>query len=313
VSPSLKILFMGTPDFAVPCLCALDESRFNVVMVVTRPDRPKGRGRKISPPPIKSTAVRLGYPVIQPESLKSDEFLRAVESTAPDVFVVVAYGRILSERVLGMPAWGAINVHASLLPKYRGAAPIQWAIINGETETGVTTMRMDKGLDTGNILLAAREPVQSTDTAATLRDRLARLGGRLLIETLEALIRHDLKPIPQDDSQATYAPMLSKEDGRIDWHKPAERLDCFIRGVTPWPGAFTFHQGQRLKVFKASVVAGDHDVAPGTVLPGFPDELRVATGKGIVSILEIQSASGKRLAIGDFLRGCALSPGTGLG
>jgi methionyl-tRNA formyltransferase len=304
---------MGTPDFAVPSLCALDESRFKVVMVVTRPDRPKGRGRKILPPPVKSTAIQLGYPVIQPESLKSDEFLRAVESTAPDFFVVAAYGRILSERVLGMPARGAINVHASLLPKYRGPAPIQWAIINGETETGVTTMCMDKGLDTGNILLAAREPVRPTDSAATLRERLARLGARLLIQTLDAFTRDDIKPIPQDHSQATYAPLLSKQDGLIEWRKPADRLDYFIRGVTPWPGAFTFHQGQRLKIFKASVVAGDHDVAPGTVLQGFPDELRVAAGKGILSILEIQSASGKRLAIGDFLRGCALPPGTCLG
>ncbi len=300
---------MGTPDFAVPALRALDKSHFKVVMVVTQPDRPKGRGRRVFAPPVKSAALQLGCPLIQPDSLKSEEFLRAVDRTTPDIFVVVAYGRILSEYVLSLPARGAINVHASLLPKYRGPAPIQWAIIHGEAETGITTMQMDKGLDTGHILLAAREPIHRTDTAATLHDRLARLGARLLIDTLDGLVRNEIQPIPQDHSQATYAPMLSKQDGRIDWRRPAHSLDSFIRGVTPWPGAFTFHEGQRLKILKAGIVPGDHNAVPGTVLQGFPDELRVATGKGILSVLEIQSASGKRLPIGDFLRGCALPPG----
>lgn len=304
------IIFMGTPDFAVPALKALNKSGHDVALVVTQPDRPKGRGRKVVPPPVKEVAIRLGYDVLQPASIKTDEFADRMERFKPDLFVVVAFGHILPETLLALPRIGAINIHASLLPKYRGPAPIQWAIINGERETGVTTMFMDKGLDTGDILLSAKTEITPDDTSATLHDRLAVLGADLLVRTLNGFETKDIKPVPQDHTKATYAPLLKKKDGHIDWEKPAKTLETFIRGMTPWPGAFTFHGNKRLKIFKADPVLMDVAEAPGTVIQSFPDELRVATGKGALSIKEIQGASGKRLIIKDFLRGYKLPPGT---
>ncbi len=227
----------------------------------------------------------------------------------PDLLVVVAFGQILQESLLNIPRIGAINIHASLLPKYRGPAPIQWAIINGEKETGVTTMFVDKGLDTGNILMSVKEQIFPYDTSATLHDRLSVLGSELLIKTLKA-IETNVTPIPQDHTKATYAPLLKKKDGHIDWKMPAENLDAFIRGMSPWPGAFTFHGNKRLKIFKASLAAIDSNENPGTVVKRFSDELIVATGKGVLSIMEIQGASGKRLLIQDFLRGNKIPPGT---
>lgn len=301
---------MGTPDFAVPALKALNKSGHDVALVVTQPDRPKGRGRKVVPPPVKEVAIRLGYDVLQPASIKTDEFADRMERFEPDLFVVVAFGHILPETLLDLPRIGAINIHASLLPKYRGPAPIQWAIINGERETGVTTMFMDKGLDTGDILLSTKTEITPDDTSATLHDRLAVLGADLLVRTLNGFETKDIKPVPQDHTKATYAPLLKKKDGHIDWEKPAKTLETFIRGMTPWPGAFTFHGNKRLKIFKADPVLMDVAEAPGTVIQSFPDELRVATGKGALSIKEIQGASGKRLIIKDFLRGYKLPPGT---
>ncbi|MBN1932450.1 MAG: methionyl-tRNA formyltransferase [Desulfobacterales bacterium] len=301
---------MGTPDFAVPTLKALHNTQHEVVLVVTQPDRPKGRGRKIIPSPIKEAAIRMGDDVIQPESIKTKAFADQMLQLSPDMIVVVAFGRILPKTILQLPPLGAINVHASLLPKYRGAAPIQWAIINGETETGVTTMLMDEGLDTGDILLSEKIKIASDDTSASLHDRLADLGAKLLVRTLEAFERNEIHPIAQDSSIATYAPLLKKNDGRINWKAPAEKLEAFIRGVTPWPGAFTFHGIQRIRIFKVEPCPIDVDELPGTVIKSFPNELRVATGKGILSILEIQGTSGKRLLIKDFLRGYPLSPGT---
>ncbi len=227
--------------------------------------------------------------------------------------MVIAYGKILPETVLALPRIGTINIHASLLPKLRGAAPIQWAVINGETETGVCSMLMDKGMDTGDVLLTAKEAIEPHDTAGTLHDRLAVRGAQVLIATLQAYADNTIQPMPQDHDLATYAPMLTKDDGLINWNQSATSLEHFIRGVTPWPGAHTFWEDKRLKIFSSTPVTADISAPPGTVLVGFPDELRVATGKGALSILEIQGASGKRLTIKEFLLGHPLKPGTILG
>jgi methionyl-tRNA formyltransferase len=307
-----RIIFMGTPAYAVPTLKAIHLSPHHLELVITQPDRPRGRGRKVFPPPVKQTALELGYEVIQPTRIKSPEFVASLRSRNPDLLVVVAYGRILPKSVLDVPRVGAVNVHASLLPKYRGAAPIQWAVINGEKETGITTIFMDEGLDTGDILLTASEPIAAEDTAATLHDRLAQLGARVLIQTLEKLAAGTLKPVVQDHARATLAPMLKKDDGRINWHRTADQIECFVRGVLPWPGAFTFLEKERLKIYQAEAIASFEDAAPGTVLEGFPDELRVAAGSGAVRIHEIQGESGKRMPIAEFLRGRAIMPGTNL-
>lgn len=309
----LKIVFMGTPDFAVPPLQALHDGGHEVLAVVTQPDRPKGRGRKLTPPPVKRTALSYGYPVLQPETVRTDLFHRQMTELAPDLYVVVAFGQILPQSLLNIPTGGAINVHASLLPRYRGAAPIQWAIINGDLETGVTTMMMDKGMDTGDMLLTEKTAIGTDETATDLHDRLSDMGAGALLETLGKLQAGSLQRSPQDHDEATYAPMLKKKDGEIDWSMPAQRIECLIRGMTPWPGAYTFSDGMRLKIFKACVLERDISVPPGTILECFPGELRVATGQSALSVQEIQGASGKRLPIDDFLCGCRLPDGTCLG
>jgi len=306
----LKIIFMGTPEFAVPSLKELNKNHYDVALVVTQPDRPKGRGRKVISPPVKKTAISLGYKVIQPVSIKTDNFKEIVQKLKPDIFVVVAYGHILTKNILEMPGTGSINIHASLLPKYRGPAPIQWAIINRERETGVTTMFIDEGMDTGDILLSAKLEIAPDDTSATLHDHLAKLGAALLIKTIKAVEAEEIMPIPQDHNNATYAPLLKKNDGHINWRKSAEDVEAFIRGITPWPGAFTFYGNKRLKIFAAKPILTEITALPGTVIKGFTDELRIATGKGALSILKIQGESGKQLSIKDFLRGHSIPPGT---
>ena len=306
------IIFMGTPHFAVPALKALHNNDQNIALVITQPDRPKGRGRKLTPSPVKETAINLGYSVIQPSSVRTAEFSNYIEKHAPGFIVVVAFGHILPKNILTIPQIATINIHASLLPKYRGPAPIQWAIINEEKETGVTTMLMDEGMDTGDILLSSKLKIASDDTSGTLHDRLADLGADLLIQTLKTFETGNINPISQDHTQATYAPMLKKNDGHMNWKLPAESLEAFIRGMTPWPGAFTFHEKKRLKFFKARTIVMDTDASPGTVIKGFPDELWISTGKGVLSVMEIQGESGKRLLIKDFLRGYQLPPGTHL-
>ena len=313
MSRPLRIVFMGTPDFAVPTLHALHESGHTVTAVVTQPDRPKGRGRKLAPPPVKKAALHHGDPVLQPETVRTDELHSQMAELQPDLYVVVAFGQILPQSLLDVPTRGAINVHASLLPRHRGAAPIQWAIIEGDPETGVTTMMMDMGMDTGDILLTEKTAIDPGETAASLHDRLGLMGAQVLIRTLERLQNGTLSRTPQDHDQATYAPMLKKKDGEIDWSLPADQIERLIRGVTPWPGAYTFSDGMRLKIFRASVLERDISVAPGTILECFPGELRVATGKGALAIREIQGKSGKRLPIDDFLCGCRLPDGTCLG
>ncbi len=310
---SYKIIFMGTPQFSVPGLQALHQNGHEVVLVVAQPDRPQGRGRRITSCPVKQTAQDLGYPVIQPGSIKSPDFADQIKPLKPDFQVVIAYGKILPENVLTLPRIGTINIHASLLPKLRGAAPIHWAVINGEPATGVCSMLMDKGMDTGDVLLATEEPIKSDDTAGNLHDRLAVKSATVLIDTLQAFADNTIQPIAQNHDLATYAPMLTKDDGFINWSKSAVSLNSFIRGVTPWPGAHTFWENKRLKIFKTTSIPAETSEPPGTVLMGFPDELRVATGQGVLLIEEIQGASGKRLAVKEYLRGNPVKPGTVFG
>ena len=298
-----RVIFMGTPDFAVPCLKALTECNCVVDLVVTQPDRPKGRGRRVESPPVKQAADLLGYEVIQPEAVNTDDFAKMIADRSPDLLVVVAFGHILPKRILEIPGYGSVNIHASLLPAYRGPAPIQWAVINGETETGVTSMLMDKGLDTGEILLFEKLPVLPDDTAGSLHDRLAAVAARVLIKTIDAIRSGTVRPLTQNHAQATYAPMLKKADGRIDWTKPAEEIERFIRGMTPWPGAFTFMNSKRIKIFHGRVCSLTESHAPGTVIPGFDGELRVACGRDALCILELQADSGKRMDTEQFLKG----------
>lgn len=300
---------MGTPDFAVPALHAVHAAGHDIVLVVTQPDRPRGRGRKVEPPPVKKAAEKLGLAVIQPDNLRNENAKQALRAADADLFIVVAFGHLLRESVLRMPKLGCINVHSSLLPKYRGPAPIQWAVINGDTETGVTTMLIDKGLDTGDMLMTAREPIGPSDTAGDLHDRLAQRGADLLVRTLQAFSNGTIRRTPQEHSAATYAPLLKKTDGLIDWKKPAARIEPFIRGMSPWPGAFTFWKNTRLKIYRAEVPAAQRNALPGTVLESRPGHLTVATGDGALSILELQSASGSRLPVSEFLRGFRISPG----
>lgn len=309
----LNIIFMGTPDFSVPCLLALHNSRHNLSLVITQPDRPKGRGRKLALSPVKKKALKLGYEVYQPTTFKSAETQTRLIQTRADLMVVVAFGAILPQQVLDGTPMGAINVHASLLPRHRGAAPIHWAILKGDRETGVTTMQLDAGMDTGDMLLQAKTPILPDDTASSLHDRLAQMGAELLMDTIDGLIGNEITPAPQDHSAATYAAMLTKQSGEIDWDQPSEALDRFIRGMDPWPGAYTFCDDKRIKVFRTRPVPFPVSEPPGTVLQGFAHELLVATKDGALSILELQEASGKRLAVRDYLCGCCMAPGSRLG
>jgi methionyl-tRNA formyltransferase len=308
-----RIIFMGTPDFAVPSLKALNYAGYEIALVVTQPDRPKGRGRKTAFSPVKETALEIGCDIIQPSSVKTPEFHQTIAGLAPDVLVVVAFGHILTGNILSIPKYGAINLHASLLPGYRGPAPIQWAIINMEKETGVTAMLMNEGLDTGDILSSVKTGISSKETSSSLHDRLSLMAADLLIPTLSGIAANSIKPIPQENSLATYAPLLKKKDGIIDWKKPAKAIEAFIRGMTPWPGAFTFIGGKMLKIFDSDVVYKDAGEKPGAIAGVTENSLYVTTGKYLLSIKEMQQESGKRLPVADYLRGNDISPGNVLG
>jgi len=307
----MRIVFMGTPGFALPSLKALVDSGEEVIAVVAQPDKPRGRGLKLSPPPTKVFAEEHGIKVLQPPGIRTEDFLQELSGLNPDIIIVAAYGKILPKSVLELPRLGCINVHASILPKYRGAAPVNWAIARGEKVTGVTIMRMDEGMDTGDILLTREVPIDDGDTGETLSDKLSIAGSKLLIEALERLKRGDLNPLKQDDSLATYAPMLKKEDGRIDWKKPASEIRNLIRGMLPWPGAFTLLGGKLLKIYKAAISEGEG--REGEIIQGPQGVLRVAAGDGALDILELQSEGGKRLSSKDFLSGRKIGPGTVLG
>ncbi len=309
----MRIVFMGTPEFAVPSLEALLRSDDQVVGIVTQPDRPKGRGQTLTPSPVKQIAQREQLPVLQPTKMKDLDFLASLTDWKPDLIVVAAFGRILPPAIRVLPPKGCIYVHGSLLPKYRGAGPIQWAIINGETETGITTMLMDEGMDTGAMLLQERIAIAPDDTAGSLSPRLAELGGRLLLETLKQLKAGSLVPRPQDHSQATMAPLLKKEDGLIDWTMPAAAIANRIRGLTPWPGAYTFLGGERWMLYRAVALHEAAAGVPGRITAAVKDAIHVATGGGVLAIKELQPANSRRMTVAQFLAGHPLQAGLQLG
>ncbi len=309
-----EIIFMGTPDFSVPALEALVENGHNVLSVVTQPDRPKGRGKKIVPPPVKTVAVEFGLEVLQPENASDENFCGLIRQRDPDLLIVVAFGQVLKGNLLKIPRCGAINIHASLLPKYRGAAPIQRAILNYETVTGLTSMRMDEGLDTGPILLQEEISIHRDETAGELHDRLALLSGPFLLKTLNEMAENRLTERPQNNEQATYAPKLDRSISEVNWNKSASEISAIIRALDPWPGAFTTFKGKRVKLFSSSIEGeGRIDLYPGRVSGLSEEALYVETGEGIVVIRELQLPGKGRLAAGDFLRGFPLDRGAVLG
>ena len=306
---SAKIIFMGTPAFAVPSLEALIDAGHEILTVVTQPDRPKGRGREAAPSAVKAAAMARSIPVMTPAGIREASFADSLRSLAPDFIVVVAYGRILPESVLNLPSRGCVNLHASLLPGYRGAAPINWAIINGDKETGVSTMFMDAGLDTGPVLLEKRVAISDDDTTATLGAKLSAIGALLLTETIDGLLEGKIEPKPQDDTKATYAPVLKKEDGRIDWHSGSAEIENLIRGMHPWPGAFTQWKGQ-LKIHCARAEDGNTaDMRPGTVIDASGATIDVACGRGVLKITELQPENKRRMSAGEFIRGYRIKSG----
>jgi len=307
----LRTVFMGTPDFALQTLQGLIDAGCNMVGVYTQPDRPKGRGKQLAAPPVKELALQYDIPVYQPLKLRQPEAVAELEALAPDLIVVVAYGQILPKSALDIPAHGCINVHASLLPKYRGAAPINKAIIDGETETGITTMYMDVGLDTGDMLIKKSLSIGPEETAGELHDRLASLGRETMEETLQQLCAGTLQREVQDDEQSTYASMMKKEDGRIDWSRSSLEIHNHVRGLDPWPGAYTSLNGELLKLARTSPDVTDGGQA-GSVVSADSNGVRIACGSGTLLIKELQLAGRKRLAAGDFLRGCNLEPGMSL-
>ena len=308
----MRIVFMGTPDFAVPSLEALLKSDDQVVGVVTQPDRPKGRGQEVIPSPVKVVCQREGIPVLQPLKMKDPAFLGALRGWKPDVIAVTAFGRILPPVILSLPPRGCINVHGSLLPKYRGAGPVQWAIIRGERETGITTMFMAEGMDTGDMLLRETVEIRPDDTAGTLAPRLADVGGRLLVETLRRLKEGTLMPERQDDSQATMAPLLKKEDGVIDWTLSALEIANRVRGLSPWPGAYTYVSGERWTLCRVAVGEESQHAAAGTVTKVTKDRIDVATGAGTIQILDIQPSNSRRMTVAQYLAGHRVTEGISL-
>lgn len=308
----MNIVFMGTPDFSVGALEALIQHH-NVLAVVTQPDKPKGRGKSVQYPPVKEKALEHNIPVYQPVKIRTDdEFFDVLQSLDPDVIVVVAFGQILPERILKLPKYGCINIHASLLPAYRGAAPIQWAVIDGLKETGITTMYMDKGLDTGDMIDKVIIPLEPKETGGSLFDKLCKAGADLILKTLSKLEAGTAIRTKQDDSQSSYAKMLTKELGRIDWNQDASSIERLIRGLNPWPSAYTVLDGKTLKIWDADVAA-DRDGAIGTVVEVNKNEMIVKTKSGCLALKEVQLAGKKRMETNVFLLGYQVKAGTQLG
>ncbi|MCM1267709.1 MAG: methionyl-tRNA formyltransferase [Bacteroidales bacterium] len=322
----MKLVFMGTPDFAVGALEALIEAGHQIAAVVTQPDKPKGRGKEVQMTPVKACAVSHGIPVFQPVKIREPEAVETLRSYQADIFVVAAFGQILSEEILAMPQYGCVNIHASLLPRYRGAGPIQWAIINGEKITGVTIMQMDKGLDTGDMLFRTEVEIAPDETADTLHDKLSAAGARLIVEALAKIEAGDVTPVKQNDEDSCYAKMLNKSMGKIDWRMEAEKLDCLIRGLISWPGASTLFRGKTLKIWQEEPVLEQDmaaweaaqgqeqggfakDAPPGTVVRVEKDAFYVQTGKGVLKVLEVQPEGKKRMAVKDFLLGYPIKAG----
>ena len=309
-----RLIFMGTPDFAVPTLKALISHGHQVLAVVTQPDRPKGRGKRLSAPPVKELALNHGIEVLQPEKASDDSFCGWIREKKPDLIVVVAFGQILRKKLLDVPRWGVVNVHASLLPSLRGAAPIQWTILNDESKTGLTVMQMDEGMDTGPIIFQEEIPVLKDETAGHLHDRLAAMAGDLMAKSLERMAGTMVKATPQDHDKATYAPKIGKELFRVDWKEEAARVSARIRAMDPKPGAYTLWEGNEMKVFGSTVIDRSREEgSPGQVLGLREGCLVVGTGRGTVGIRELQSPGKNRLPAKEFLRGFSIPEGVVLG
>jgi methionyl-tRNA formyltransferase len=306
----VALIFFGTPQFAVPSLKALIDEKEDIALVVTQPDKVKGRGHMLSSPPVKELALSYGLKVLQPNKIRDEDFYNELMSIAPEFIIVVAYGKILPEEILNMPKFGCINVHASLLPKYRGAAPIQWALINGEKVTGITTMLMDKGLDTGDMLLRSELEIKADDNSETLFKRLSELGAKTLIDTIKGMREGKIKPVPQT-GQASYAPPLKKEDGKIDWSRTADELFNFVRGMYPWPSAFCYFNDERIKIVRShkSEFGIQKEAVPGRVVKASDGQLIVETGNGFLSIEELQPEGKKVMSAKAFLAGRKLKEG----
>lgn len=307
---------MGTPDFAVPSLSALIKSKHKILSVITQPDRPSGRGKKLKMPPVKEVALEHNIQVLQPKKIREESFISSLKALKPDIIVVIAYGQILPKEILTIPEKGCVNVHASLLPAYRGAAPIHWAIIKGEKKTGITTMYMDEGLDTGDMILKDEVEIKEDMTAGELHDVLANLGAKTLLNTLDNIENDKIISIPQDHTMHTYAPMLDKNVGKIDWSQSADHIFNLIRGTNPWPGAFTELLGKKMKVWKAGIFDDYKDVSgkPGEILQHIPHVgWIVKTGDGCIVISQIQMPNGKRMSVDAFVLGNQIQKGTILG
>ena len=307
----MKIIFMGTPDFAAASLEALIDSRHEIQAVVTQPDKPKGRKGELTPSPVKVIAKREGIKVYQPLKVRDEEFVKTLRAYNPDVMVVVAFGQIIPLSILQMPKYGCVNIHGSLLPKYRGAAPIQWAVLDGEKETGITTILMDEGIDTGDILLKKTIKIDADETSGSLFDKLMALGAKTILETLDELEKGSLTPTKQGESPTAYAKMLTKAMGLIDFTKPAKELDCFVRGMDPWPSAYTLLAGKTLKLWKVRAVEGGGKA--GSVIDIDKESFTIACGEGTIEVLEVQLEGKKRMSAGDFLKGSTLNIGQELG
>ncbi|MCR5641042.1 MAG: methionyl-tRNA formyltransferase [Lachnospiraceae bacterium] len=298
----MNVIFMGTPDFALGTLDAIEAAGHQIVLVVSQPDRPKGRGNAMQYPPVKEWALERDIPVFQPERIRKPECIEELRKYPADIFVVAAFGQILPKEILEMPRLGCINVHASLLPKYRGAAPIQWSILNGDDVTGVTIMQMGVGLDDGDILTQVEVPIDAEDTGGSLFDKLAIAGGTLCAETMERLDRGEITPQPQDPKLATHVGMIHKELGKLDFSRPAKELECYIRGLNPWPSAYSKLGGKTLKIWKAKVLS-EVSGTPGEIVEVTKDTMVIACGEGGLSLVEVQLEGKKRMPIADFLRG----------
>lgn len=309
----MKVIFMGTPDFSVGTLEALVAAGHEVVLAVTQPDKPKGRGKEMQFTPVKECALKYNIPVYQPRRVREPECIEELRKNEADIMVVVAFGQILPKEILEMTKYGCVNVHASLLPKYRGAAPIQWSIIDGEEVTGVTTMQMNEGLDTGDMLLKVEIPIEKKETGGSLHDKLAEAGAKLCVETLEGLQARTITPIPQGETTTSYAKMLDKQLGNIEWGKSAKEIERLIRGLSPWPSAYTNWNDKVMKIWNASCVSMDSEAKPGTIIQVAKDSFFVQTGDGALEVRELQIPGKKRMDAGAFLRGYQVKEGEMLG
>ncbi len=305
----MRVIFMGTPDFAVGALEEIIKAKHEVVLVVTQPDKPKGRGKALQYPPVKECAIKYGLEVYQPEKIRDWKSIETLQSYQPDIIIVAAFGQILPQEILSMPQYGCVNIHASLLPKYRGAAPIQWAVINGEEYTGVTTMRMDIGLDTGDMIAKRQVRLEEDETGGSLFDKLAKAGAELCVETMEMLENNTAEFTPQDNEIATHTSMINKDLGNIEWGKTAVEIERLVRGLNPWPSAYTKLNGKTFKIWKAKVIEDNSTQPVGTVVYVDKQSMHVQTKDGILSLLEVQIEGKKRMNIEDFLRGYTVEAG----